>query len=38
MAKEKGVAVGDLAVIMLDRPRHEEYMTRDPRGRARASG
>jgi fructose-1,6-bisphosphatase II len=27
MAKEKGVAVGDLAVIMLDRPRHDEYMT-----------
>ena len=26
MAKEKGVAVGDLVVIMLDRPRHEEYM------------
>ena len=31
MAKEKGVAVGDLVVIMLDRPRHEEY-ERDPRG------
>jgi fructose-1,6-bisphosphatase II len=26
MANEKGVAVGDLIVIMLDRPRHEEYM------------
>ena len=26
MAKEKGVAVGDLIVIMLDRPRHEEFM------------
>ena len=26
MAKEKGVAVGDIVVIMLDRPRHEEYM------------
>src|ERR671931_474695 len=26
MAKEKGVAVGDLVVIMLDRPRHERYM------------
>jgi fructose-1,6-bisphosphatase II len=26
MAKEKGVSVGDLVVIMLDRPRHEEYM------------
>jgi len=26
MAKEKGVAVGDLTVIMLDRPRHDEYM------------
>jgi fructose-1,6-bisphosphatase II len=26
MAKEKGVHVGDLVVIMLDRPRHEEYM------------
>ena len=26
MAKEKGVAVGDLIVIMLDRPRHEEHM------------
>ena len=26
MAKEKGVAVGDITVIMLDRPRHEEYM------------
>ena len=24
MAKEKGVAVGDIVVIMLDRPRHEE--------------
>jgi fructose-1,6-bisphosphatase II len=27
MAKEKRVAVGDLVVIMLDRPRHEEYMS-----------
>jgi fructose-1,6-bisphosphatase II len=27
MAEEKGVAVGDLVVIMLDRPRHEEYMS-----------
>ncbi len=26
MAKEKGVSVGDLVVIMLDRPRHDEYM------------
>jgi fructose-1,6-bisphosphatase II len=26
MAKEKGVHVGDIVVIMLDRPRHEEYM------------
>jgi fructose-1,6-bisphosphatase II len=26
LAKQKGVAVGDLVVIMLDRPRHEEYM------------
>jgi fructose-1,6-bisphosphatase II len=26
MAKEKGVPVGDIVVIMLDRPRHEEYM------------
>jgi fructose-1,6-bisphosphatase II len=26
MAKEKGVPVGDLVVIMLDRPRHDEYM------------
>jgi fructose-1,6-bisphosphatase II len=26
MAREKGVAVGDIVVIMLDRPRHEEYM------------
>lgn len=26
MAKEKGVPVGDLVVIMLDRPRHEDYM------------
>ena len=26
MAKEKGVAVGDLVVIMLDRPRHEDAM------------
>ena len=33
MAKEKGVAVGDIVVIMLDRPRHEEAMARDPRGR-----
>ena len=26
LAKEKGVAVGDIVVIMLDRPRHEEAM------------
>jgi fructose-1,6-bisphosphatase II len=26
MAKEKGVGVGDIVVIMLDRPRHEDYM------------
>src|SRR4051795_5779933 len=26
MAKEKDTAVGDLVVIMLDRPRHEDYM------------
>jgi fructose-1,6-bisphosphatase II len=26
MAKEKGVGVGDIVVIMLDRPRHEEAM------------
>src|ERR671938_2157281 len=26
MAKEKGVPVGDITVIMLDRERHEEYM------------
>src|SRR5215210_8659877 len=26
MANEKGVAVGDLTAIMLDRPRHDEYM------------
>jgi len=26
MAKEKGTSVGDLVVIMLDRPRHEETM------------
>src|SRR5918995_152046 len=26
MAAEKGVPVGDVVVIMLDRPRHEEYM------------
>ncbi len=26
MANEKGVQVGDLVVIMLDRPRHDEYM------------
>ena len=26
MAKEKGVGVGDLVVIMLDRPRHEDAM------------
>ena len=26
MAKEKGVPVGDLVVIMLDRPRHDDYM------------
>jgi fructose-1,6-bisphosphatase II len=26
MAKEKGVPVGDLVVIMLDRPRHEDFM------------
>jgi fructose-1,6-bisphosphatase II len=26
MAKEKGVAVGDIVVIMLDRPRHDEAM------------
>jgi fructose-1,6-bisphosphatase II len=27
MAKEKGVAVGDIVVIMLDRPRHDDAMT-----------
>jgi fructose-1,6-bisphosphatase II len=27
MAQEKSVAVGDLVVIMLDRPRHDEYMS-----------
>jgi fructose-1,6-bisphosphatase II len=27
MAEEKGIDVGDLVVIMLDRPRHEEAMT-----------
>ncbi|HLM10075.1 MAG TPA: fructose-bisphosphatase class II, partial [Thermoleophilaceae bacterium] len=27
MAEEKGVGVGDLVVIMLDRPRHDEYMS-----------
>jgi fructose-1,6-bisphosphatase II len=26
MAEEKGVPVGDLVVIMLDRPRHDDYM------------
>jgi fructose-1,6-bisphosphatase II len=26
MAKEKGIDVGDIVVMMLDRPRHEEYM------------
>ena len=26
MAKEKGIQVGDLVVIMLDRPRHDDYM------------
>ncbi len=26
MAKEKGVPVGDLVVIMLDRPRHDDFM------------
>ena len=26
MAEEKGVELGDLVVIMLDRPRHEEYI------------
>src|ERR671934_143237 len=26
MAREKGIDVGDLVVIMLDRPRHEEAM------------
>ncbi len=26
MAKEKGDDIGDMVVIMLDRPRHEEYM------------
>jgi fructose-1,6-bisphosphatase II len=26
MAKEKGVPVGDLVVMMLDRPRHEDFM------------
>ena len=37
MAKEKGVPVGDLVVIMLDRPRHEEYMReiREAGGRIR---
>ena len=37
MAKEKGVAVGDIVVIMLDRPRHEEAMPRSATS-ARASG
>ena len=37
MAKEKGVAVGDIVVIMLDRPRHDEAMA-EIRSGARASG
>jgi fructose-1,6-bisphosphatase II len=28
MAKEKGVAVGDIVVIMLDRPRHDDAMVK----------
>src|SRR4051794_41925212 len=35
MAKEKGVAVGDLVGIMLDRPRHEEAMAGIREGGAR---
>jgi fructose-1,6-bisphosphatase II len=37
MAKEKGVPVGDLIVIMLDRPRHKEFIQeiRDVGGRIR---
>jgi fructose-1,6-bisphosphatase II len=37
MAKEKGVPIGDLIVIMLDRPRHEEFIKeiRDVGGRIR---
>jgi fructose-1,6-bisphosphatase II len=37
MAKEKGVAVGDLIVIMLDRPRHADFIKeiRDVGGRIR---
>ena len=38
MAKEKGVPVGDLVVIMLDRPRHEECDGRRSATSARASG
>ena len=33
IAKEKGTDVGDVVVIMLDRPRHEDAMRGDPRGR-----
>ena len=38
MAKEKGVAVGDIVVIMLDRAAPRGVHARDPRRRARASG
>ena len=33
MADEKGDDIGDLVVIMLDRPRHEQMIADDPRGR-----
>ena len=33
IAERKGEAIGDVIVVMLDRPRHEEAMKRSPRGR-----
>ncbi len=38
MAERRACAIGDLTVIVLDRPRHQEGITRDPRRRcARAA-
>ena len=37
VAERKGTEPGDVTVIMLDRPRHEEQIDEHPRGRARGS-